>query len=1609
VASLQTERAGAALFSRREAPSDDKGVAVSITSRGAAARSFSGHDPGPSRDRGACGIGLVADAEGRASRALLDAALTGLACVRHRAAIAADGISGDGAGLLLPIPGRFFARVATEALGVERPAGLGVVTAFLDEADDSARKVAEQAVADACAVEGIELLGWRPVPIDESLLGAAARRSCPAITQGILARPAGVDLAEAERRCFRARRRAQAVCTEAEVRHYFASWSFSTVVYKALVMSHHLAGFYPDLTAADFEVALAVFHSRFSTNTTPAWERAQPFRFLCHNGEINTLQGNEHRMTARGRLGTETVGLGPEELFRPVLTPSDSDSGKLDSAVELLVRGGRDIRHAMAMLVPEAWEGQRDLPPEVSDFFRYHACLTEPWDGPAGVIFTDGRRIGAALDRNGLRPLRYQICDDGLVVCASEVGAVPVAGRGKVRRGRLGPGQMLCVDPDGGGVQRDAAVKAALARRGPYSTWAYQGLRPFSIGLPVSDLPDEEDLTRTQAVFGVNKEEVAMVLKPMATDAKEPTFSMGDDVPFATVASRARLVHHYLKQRFAQVTNPPIDHLRERLVMSLRTCLGPRQPLLTETPQAAHLLEMSSFLLYPDAVDRLLDPDRAPFPSVRLDATFSTAEGPGGLRATIHRLADEAEAAVAAGVAIVVVSDADVDAARAPVPGLLATGAVHHRLISARLRADASIIADVGDARDVDGVACLLGYGADAICPRLALESVALLADTDQLGEANSSEAQTRLQAALEDGVLKIASKMGISTVDGYRGAQIFEALGLANEVVDTCLTGTASQVGGVGFDALGEDVLRRHQDGYGSDRVVLDSPGFVRHRKGGEYHANDPDAIEVLHRTVGIPVEEKPKGRDRLARAGARAGRAAARAEADADGAGDDGGGNVVYLDDRRETAVTEDLGGHPRPPGPPPGPRPADYQAAHLLQRAIAEGRLELYENFARLVNERPVTELRDLLEFATAADPVPLEEVEPAEAITRRFSSGAMSHGALSAEAHETLAIALNMLGGSSNCGEGGESRHRYRTRGTDVDRNSRIKQIASGRFGVTPEYCAFADELNIKMAQGSKPGEGGQLPGHKVSREIARLRHTQPGVGLISPPPHHDIYSIEDLAQLIYDLKQVNPVAEVSVKLVAEDGVGTIAAGVVKALADVVQISGNNGGTGASPLSSIKHAGMPWELGLAETQQALIENDLRDRVRVRIDGGIKTGRDIVMAALLGADEYSFGTAVMLAEGCIMVRACHKDTCPTGIATQRPNLRAKFTGTPEGVAAYLMFVAEEARRILASLGLRSLDEAIGRVELLRQRPTGDPRADSLDLSPLLVPPPDPDAPRHFLAGVAMQRPRSELGRRLAEDAFFALWEGEDIVLDYEISNSDRTVGAELGGAIGIEWGEGLPPGCVRARFTGSAGQSFGAFLADGVNLELTGDANDYVGKGMGGGRIVIRPPADDGGDPVLAGNTVLYGATGGQLFVAGRVGERFCVRNSGAVAVVEGTGDHACEYMTGGTVVILGPVGYNLGAGMTGGEAYVYDAEGRLATRLNPQLVEARRPNPAQAAELQFLVERHREHTGSVLAAALLADWGATLRYFWWVAPVDEVARIERAHEGILGASA
>jgi len=1401
-------------------------------------------------ERDACGIGFLADATGRASRAIVDGLLEGLAGVRHRGAVAADRRTGDGAGLLLPIP---------RALLPAPWCGLAMV--FLR--DDQARAEIEE----ACAEQGIASGGWRRVPVHPGALGEEARATTPGIEQLILRRPLGTTLEEAERRAHRARLTADRIPGA-----YLASLSFRTVTYKALCAADQLAAFYPDLMDPALAVPFGIFHQRFSTNTAPSWERAQPFRLLGHNGEINSIDGNVAWMRARGHA----------------LDLDGSDSALLDNALELLVHGGRDIRHAMKMLLPKAADGDPELDEDVRAFYRYHATLLEPWDGPAGVVFTDGRVVGATLDRNGLRPLRYAVADDRFVACASEAGALPLPEGARIRRGRLGPGQMLVVDP-ALGIEENETIERRLAHKRPYTRWLRASVHPFDAGVPVE--PPTEDLTTRQVRVGFTREDILLLLRPSAATGHEPVSSMGDDTALPPLAGRARPVTSYLRQRFAQVTNPPIDHLRERSVMTLRTLLGARAPLHDEHPRAARLLELESFFLFPSAVAEL--ERRGAF---LLDATFSEQEG---LRAACKRLADEAHNANAE---LLVLSDRPLsafaaDCCKAPVPAVLAVGVVHRRLVEAGTRTRTSIVVVADEPREAHDFACLLGYGADAVCPRLALDTVAALAAADKLGgdQPPPAEAQLRYRDAIEDGVLKIMSKMGIADVASYRGAQIFEAVGLAHDVVDLCLSGTPSAVGGIGFAELEREALGRRGD-------QLENPGYVKFRKGGEPHATSPPVVESLQ-------------------------------------------------------------------------------SAAHALRRAVNGAGWNTYERFAELVNERAPLELRDLLELAPATS-VPLEEVEPVESIVRRFSSGGMSHGSLSAEAHETVATAFNRLDARSNCGEGGEDPARFRT-----ERNSRIKQVASGRFGVTPEYLAFADELQIKIAQGSKPGEGGQLPGHKVSAEIAALRHTQPGVGLISPPPHHDIYSIEDLAQLVFDLKQANPQAAVSVKLVAEAGVGLVAAGVVKALADVVHLAGADGGTGASPLSSIKHAGAPWELGLAETQRALVESGLRQRVRLRADGGLKTGRDVVVAALLGADEVSFGTAVLLAEGCLMVRSCHLDTCPVGIATQRPELRAKFAGTPESIETYLLFVAEEVRRLLARLGLCTFAEAVGRSDLLVAREITERRASSLDVSTLLR-----TSPGSFTYEPQLRADGGELGERLARDAGAALDEARIVDLRYRITNRDRAVGARLGGEIARRYGTASPPGRVRARFEGSAGQSFGAFLSAGVELELVGEANDGVGKGMGGGRIAVLPPPNDIGDAVLLGNAVLYGATGGELFCAGRAGERFAVRNSGAVAVVEGAGDHACEYMTGGAVVVLGEVGLNVGAGMSGGELYVFDPDGRLPLRLNTELVVAER---RATARLRELLELHLRHTGSPRASAVLERWDEHGGAFWRVVPRDDVA--------------
>jgi glutamate synthase domain-containing protein 2/glutamate synthase domain-containing protein 1/glutamate synthase domain-containing protein 3 len=1530
-------------------------------------------------DRDACGIGFVAHVDGQPRRDIVRMALDGLCGVKHRGAIAADEVTGDGAGVLTQIP-RALLAAHLHDLGHAEVAeeDLGVAFLFLEPGEDdeaeASRAAARAAVEEACATEGVPFLAWREVPTDPEAIGGIARSAQPALVQALFARPTDddgrpVDDRTAERTAYRARRRALHACAARGVRFYAASWSFLTVTYKAMADADQLDAFYPDLRDDRYVSALAVFHSRFSTNTSPTWERAQPFRMMCHNGEINTIDGNVNLMRARegdirpGDLSLDGADWIDAELIHPVIDLDQSDSAKLDAALELLVRGGRDVRHAKAMLVPQVWEGARDLEPEIRDFYRYHSCLVEPWDGPAGLIFTDGRRVGATLDRNGLRPLRYHVREDGLVVASSEVGAVtttlptdhPDHG-GRVRRERLGPGQMLCVDPDEGGLQEDREIKLQLGRQAPYGRWLHEHMRKVRAGQPVQAAP--ADLQQRQLAYGFTKEEIISILRPMATQGKETTSSMGDDTPIEPLAHYRRPVAHYLKQRFAQVTNPPIDHNRESEVMSLRTLLGPRQPILTERPEAARMLELGSFFLYPDGLQRIvLDPE-IPFSVQAVDATFSVEEGPEGLARALARLGDEAVAHVLDGAGIVVVSDVGADEEHCRVPALLAVGAVHQRLLREGLRTRTSLVAETDEARETHDAAALLSFGADALVPRLVLQTITDLADEGRIGGDNpsASEAQESYRNAIEDGVLKIMSKMGISTLDSYRSAQIFEALGLGPDVIDTCFTGITSALGGVTLADLGEDVLEQHRHAFPADGAedeelpTLPSPGIIKYKKGGEFHDMNKPVVDALHDVLGL-------------------GRKPATEPLALDGAGT---GEV-------------------------------DARTAGLLRSATEEGRWDLYRTFSQLVTDRPAAYPRDFLEPVAAGEPVPLEEVEPAHDIARRFSTGAMSHGALSAEAHETLAAALNMIGGKANSGEGGEDPARFRTRGTEHDLDCRMKQVASGRFGVTPQYLANAEVLQIKMAQGSKPGEGGQIPGHKVTEEIGRLRHTTPGVTLISPPPHHDIYSIEDLAQLIFDLKQVNPEAEVDVKLVAEAGIGTVAAGVVKALADSIHISGNDGGTGASPLSSIQHAGLPWELGLAEVQQSLRHNDLRGRVKLRVDGGFKTGRDVLLAALLGADEYAFGTAALFAEGCIMARACHRDTCPVGIATQRRDLRDKFVGTPEMVATYLLFVAEEVRHRLAELGLRSLDEAVGRVDLLRTRDDLPGRARRLDVRPLLV---DPGrGERGFVERSPLQYRRDEntrLGDKVFEDVLETVFLGGIVEFKYDIANSDRTVGARLGGAVGLEFGEQEPQGLARLRFTGSAGQSFGAFTSRGVELVLDGEANDYVGKGLGGGRIVIRPPADDAGDPVLIGNTVLYGATSGELFVAGRTGERFAVRNSGATAVVEGTGDHACEYMTGGVVVILGRTGHNLGAGMSGGVCFVHDPSAEVLARVNRQLVEARRPDGAQLAELRQLVETHATLTGSPRAAQLLDDWERAAEGFWRIAPKTELDRVA-ASEG------
>jgi glutamate synthase (ferredoxin) len=1459
----------------------------------------------PRFDHDACGVGFVATTGGH-SHAILQLALEAVANLTHRGAVSSDGKSGDGAGVLTQIPHRvLLPDLQRLAVRVPRHTDLGLGMIFLPR-DGRRQSRARAIIEDAVMREGLVLFGWRKVPVATSALGDEASRTRPEIEQVLIGRPERLGSEEFERTLYLVRKVIEHRLGEEEIADcYIPSFSHRTVVYKGMFVAPQLPRFYPDLQNPEFETSLAVFHQRYSTNTFPSWPLAQPFRFLAHNGEINTLWGNINWMRARESHLRSPIWKERLRDLVPVIQAGGSDSAMLDNALDLVVHSGRDLLPAMMMLVPEAWENLPQMPAEVRTFYEFHAGLSEPWDGPAALAFSDGRIAAAVLDRNGLRPARYAITSDGLVVVASEVGVIDLDPARIVEKGRLGPGRMIAVDTVSGRILPDGLIKQEAAARRPYAAWLASGRVRLS-GADDGAAPAEEAPIRSLIAFGYTDEEVHRIHEPMFTEAKDPVGSMGDDTPPAVLAARPRLVYNYLKQRFAQVTNPPIDPLRERLVMSLRTLVGARGNFLDETPQHARLVELPSPLLSEAHLASLTSLSDPAFRSRTLPVLFPAARGAEGLERALVQLCDEAAYQVEEGTTLLVLSDRGLDAAHAPIPMVVAVGAVHQALIRRGLRMHVSLIAETGEARDVHHIAALVGYGASAVCPYLAY---ALVAGEARRADADPAKAVANYRAAIEAGILKIMSKMGISTVSSYHGAQIFEAVGLDTALVDFAFTATPSRLSGIGLGEIAEDVLERHRKAFGEEAASLGDPGFFRFRKDGEYHAFHPNVLRTLHRLA--------------------------------------------------------------------------------------LSGSAEDYAAYAWEVVHRPPAAIRDLLEFREG-DAIPLDEVEPAAEIVKRFVVSSMSHGSLSREAHETLAIAMNRLGAKSSSGEGGENPERYRPRPNGDWANCAVKQVASGRFGVTTEYLGAAQELEIKMAQGSKPGEGGQIPGSKVTEEIAHIRRAQPGISLISPPPHHDIYSIEDLAQLIYDLKQGNPRARVSVKLVSEAGVGTIAAGVAKAYADTVHISGSDGGTGASPLDSIKNAGTPWELGLAETQQTLVANNLRGRIRVRVDGGMKTARDVVIAAMLGGEEFGFGSAAVVALGCVMARQCHLNTCPVGIATQREDLRAKFPGTPERVINFFLAIAEDVRRLLASLGFRALTEIVGRVDLLRARdeiPVA--RARRLVLDSLLYDP-DPSGTRaRRQIEPRNDRPGEPFDNRILVEIGEAIIAGRAVDRTFEIRNIHRTAGGRIAAAVARRHGDrGLPEGTITLRFRGSAGQSFGAWCVGGMRLLLEGEANDYVGKGMAGGEIAIRPPESlraESHRHVIMGNTVLYGATGGRLFAAGRAGERFAVRNSGAWAVVEGVGDHGCEYMTGGMVVVLGETGRNFGAGMTGGQAFVLDDKAVFDQRYNPSLVgSARVTDPDDARCLRDLIAAHLDATGSERAREILSAWDVWFPLFWKVAP-------------------
>ena len=1464
------------------------------------------YDPASVRD--ACGTGFIARLDGVATHELVEQAVQGVVSLTHRGAVNADPDTGDGAGVTISIPYAILqddlARLGHAGVA---NADLALAMVFLPM-DEAAAGRARAILESAAERTGLNVLGWRVAPTEPGVLGTWALRDLPRIEQLLLSRPAGVADDELGRRVYLTRRRAEAdflVLGDSDPAGstYIVSLSNSTVVYKGLMVATQLSRFYPDLTNPQTVSALALFHQRYATNTLPNWNIAQPFRYVAHNGEINTLLGNRNWMRARGpALQSDVWGDAVSELH-PVIGMVGSDSQAFDEAFELLVASGRGPLHAMMMMIPEAWEQLDDMEPELRGFYEYHACLLEPWDGPAAMAFTDGKIAAAAMDRNGLRPARYQVTRNGLVVMGSEVGLIPLDQSEIVESGRLGPGQMVAVDTERHELLHNDDIKRRVSHLRPYHRWIHESMgRVRRMGaLHASSVPaaDEGELLSRQVLHGYSKEEIEYVLKPMGLQAKEPVGSMGDDTPLSVLHDPPRPLYSYFRQKFAQVTNPPIDSIRERNVMSLDTWLGRRHSLLEETAEAGRLVHLQSPLLLGDEMDALHKMDLPGFSVATVEASFPVADGPDALESALDSLCDRVDAAIEDGHSLIVLSDEEAGEDRAPIPMLLAVSTVHHHLIASGQRLLASIAASCADARDVHQISCLIGFGADAVHPYLALQTLESLHAQGEFDEMSTGEVIDNYVTAIDSGILKIMSKMGIAARSSYHGGQIFEALGIGDEVVERSFPGTPSRIGGVGLAEIAADAIARHRQAYPADG--LEAGGWYRYRRDADYHANEPPVWRQLHKVV-------------------------------------QGGGQ-------------------------------------------------EEYEVYAERANSRRPTALRDLMGFKSDRGPITLDEVESHDAITPRFSTGAMSLGALSPETHEDIARAMNELGAASNTGEGGEDPRRFLAAGDKNDANSQIKQIASGRFGVTPAYLGSASEIEIKIAQGSKPGEGGQLPGHKVTAYIAMLRHSTPGVELISPPPHHDIYSIEDLSQLIYDLKIANPRARVCVKLVACEGVGTIATGVAKAYADVVHISGADGGTGASPLSSVKYAGAPWELGVKEAHEALVVNGLRGRIRLRTDGGFHTGRDVVVAAMLGAEAYGFGTTALVALGCKMARQCHLNTCPVGVATQREDLRAKYFGKPQMLVDFLLHVAEEVRIILADLGYRSLDEIIGRSDLLEQVPPREgERAQLVDLSKVLAPiEADPEFPR-----MRVQERNDRTDDRPLDDELLEILEPhiereEHISAMFEIENTHRTVGARVSGRIAQQYGDlGMQRGTIELHFSGSAGQSFGAFLVRGLRLYLRGEANDYVGKGMAGGMIAVAPTDGagfKGRDGVLVGNTVLYGATGGTLWVAGRAGERFAVRNSGARAVVEGVGDHGCEYMTGGTVVVLGPIGRNFAAGMSGGIAYVWDPDGDVSERINHSMVDLESvADSHEASMLEEMIETHWERTGSPLANELLENWDA-----------------------------